>query len=137
MAGTSSNNGCGFALNTGPATLLDCVATGNGQWGFYQANLGDFQRYINPVTQGNTTAAFGTGVLLNYNVQGAIAAGSSPYVNAGAGNFAPGVGSPLKAASFPTSLPPGITPIANDIGAAQSTGGGGGGVVMTYRRKVR
>lgn len=138
VAGTTGSNGIGFSLNTGPLLFLDCVATGNGQWGFQQANLGDFQRYINPVTQGNTTAAFGTGVLPNYNVVGAIAAGSSPYVNAGAGNFAPATGSPLKAASFPTSLPPGTTPIANDIGAAQSAAsGGGGGVIATYRRKVR
>lgn len=115
-------SGDGFSLSGMNVTLLNCVATGCGRYGFNSGTgtAGHGHALIHCAGQGNASGDFTADLAAGTQLAGPIAPSASPW--AGSGNYLPnaaaGAGALLRGAGYPASLPGG--PAGHlDVGAAQ------------------
>jgi hypothetical protein len=154
---TGSNTYHGFALSSGAAYTVNCVAYNNGGSGFNTTTLSGVA-FINCHAQQNGLYGFNCSTtnagktLINCstylngsgsnNITGGVAiinliqiTDGDPLVNVGTLNFTPNStslrGALMRAAGFPSDFKNSISHSYHDIGAIQhqDTGGGGGGVI--------
>lgn len=125
----SCNNGStGFSAGGGQwRQFINCVSINNGGAGYFIA-ADNSDLYINCAAYNNTSGSGLTGI--RCPVINPITLTGNPYVDSANGNFAlnntAGAGALLRALSYPSTFPAGLTANYLDIGAAQHQDAGGG-----------
>ena len=118
-----------------PAIVMNNIVTDCGQYGFQENQSSQLPFFYNNADYNNGTA-YGPNLVAGGSAVGPINLAARPFVNASGGNFATLAGNVVRGAVQPTSIPPGTSALANDLGAVQAAASAGG-VIATYRRKVR
>lgn len=125
----SVGDGFSFANSVSPSVIVNCIATRCARNGFYaRPDLGLSGYYlINCAGYNNAGGNYSAGLVSNVNIIGDVALTGMPY--SGGGSFAlnntSGAGATLKAAGWPSGLPPGMTQNL-DVGAIQGSSVGSG-----------
>lgn len=119
----NGRDGVRFGATTGIQVASNCLAVSNAGNGFGTAGTADTAYMYNCGYYNNTGGNVSASITAANNIGGILLTGD-PFVNAAGNNFAPAVGSPIRAAGIPAAsgtyaLPGLSTASYPDIGASQ------------------
>lgn len=128
------NDGDGFRFAAYCRSLLcsNCIAVGNGAYGFNRSSAsGNGNHWLLNCAGYSNTSGNTNGYTAGATNIGFVTLSADPFTDAASGDFSlnntAGGGADLRAAGFPGEFPGGLTTGYLDIGAVQSEDAGGGG----------